>query len=63
MDDDFGTPEAVAVLFELANSRINAGEKRARPQLARARRRARPCLQRDPQEFPRQRVGRNETRA
>jgi cysteinyl-tRNA synthetase len=26
MDDDFGTPEAVAVLFELAN-RVNAGEK------------------------------------
>ncbi len=26
MDDDFGTPEAVAVLFDLAN-RINAGEK------------------------------------
>jgi cysteinyl-tRNA synthetase len=26
MDDDFGTPEAVAALFELAN-RINSGEK------------------------------------
>ena len=26
MDDDFGTPEAIAVLFDLAN-RINAGEK------------------------------------
>jgi cysteinyl-tRNA synthetase len=26
MDDDFGTPEAVAVLFELAN-RVNSGEK------------------------------------
>src|SRR6185436_15748210 len=26
MDDDFGTPEAVAVLFELA-SRVNSGEK------------------------------------
>jgi cysteinyl-tRNA synthetase len=32
MDDDFGTPEAVAVLFELAN-RINAGEKALAPQL------------------------------
>jgi cysteinyl-tRNA synthetase len=27
MDDDFGTPEAVAVLFELAN-RVNSGETR-----------------------------------
>jgi cysteinyl-tRNA synthetase len=32
MDDDFGTPEAVAVLFELAN-RINSGEKRLAGQL------------------------------
>jgi cysteinyl-tRNA synthetase len=32
MDDDFGTPEAVAVLFDLAN-RINAGEKALSPQL------------------------------
>jgi cysteinyl-tRNA synthetase len=32
MDDDFGTPEAVAVLFELA-TRINAGEKALAPQL------------------------------
>jgi cysteinyl-tRNA synthetase len=32
MDDDFGTPEAVAVLFELA-SRVNAGEKALAPQL------------------------------
>jgi cysteinyl-tRNA synthetase len=32
MDDDFGTPEAVAVLFDLAN-RINAGEKALAPQL------------------------------
>jgi cysteinyl-tRNA synthetase len=32
MDDDFGTPEAVAVLFELAN-RINAGEKNLVPGL------------------------------
>jgi cysteinyl-tRNA synthetase len=32
MDDDFGTPEAVAVLFDLAN-RINAGEKALAPLL------------------------------
>jgi cysteinyl-tRNA synthetase len=32
MDDDFNTPEAVAVLFDLAG-RINAGEKRLAPQL------------------------------
>ena len=32
MDDDFATPEAVAVLFELAN-RINAGEKALARQL------------------------------
>lgn len=32
MDDDFGTPEAVAVLFDLAN-RINAGDKTLAPQL------------------------------
>ena len=32
MDDDFGTPEAVAVLFDLAN-RINAGEKQLAGQL------------------------------
>jgi cysteinyl-tRNA synthetase len=32
MDDDFGTPEAVAVLFELAN-RVNSGEKRLAGQL------------------------------
>jgi cysteinyl-tRNA synthetase len=32
MDDDFGTPEAVAVLFDLAN-RINTGEKRLAGQL------------------------------
>jgi cysteinyl-tRNA synthetase len=32
MDDDFGTPEAIAVLFELAN-RVNAGEKALAPQL------------------------------
>ncbi|HEV2429901.1 MAG TPA: cysteine--tRNA ligase [Burkholderiales bacterium] len=32
MDDDFGTPEAVAVLFELAN-RINSGEQQLAGQL------------------------------
>jgi len=32
MDDDFGTPEAVAVLFDLAH-RVNAGEKVLAPQL------------------------------
>jgi cysteinyl-tRNA synthetase len=32
MDDDFGTPEAVAVLFELAN-RVNSGEKKLAAQL------------------------------
>jgi cysteinyl-tRNA synthetase len=32
MDDDFGTPEAVAVLFDLA-TRINAGDKVLAPQL------------------------------
>jgi cysteinyl-tRNA synthetase len=32
MDDDFGTPEAVAALFELA-SRVNAGEKALAAQL------------------------------
>jgi cysteinyl-tRNA synthetase len=32
MDDDFGTPEAVAVLFELAN-KVNSGEKQLAGQL------------------------------
>lgn len=32
MDDDFGTPETVAVLFELAN-RVNSGEKQLAGQL------------------------------
>jgi cysteinyl-tRNA synthetase len=32
MDDDFGTPEAVAVLFEIAN-RVNSGEKQLAGQL------------------------------
>jgi cysteinyl-tRNA synthetase len=49
MDDDFGTPEAVAVLFELA-SRINAGEKPLAPQL-RALGGVLGLLQRDPQAF------------
>src|SRR5690606_1356151 len=49
MDDDFGTPEAVAVLFELAH-RINAGEKSLAPQL-RALGGVLGLLQRDPQAF------------
>jgi cysteinyl-tRNA synthetase len=49
MDDDFGTPEAVAVLFDLAN-RINAGEKALAPQL-RALGGVLGLLQRDAQEF------------
>ena len=32
MDDDFGTPEAMAVLFELAN-KVNAGDKHLAGQL------------------------------
>jgi cysteinyl-tRNA synthetase len=49
MDDDFGTPEAVAVLFDLAN-RINAGEKALATQL-RALGGVLGLLQRDAQEF------------
>jgi cysteinyl-tRNA synthetase len=49
MDDDFGTPEAVAVLFELA-TRINAGEKTLAPKL-RALGAVLGLLQREPQEF------------
>jgi cysteinyl-tRNA synthetase len=49
MDDDFGTPEAVAVLFDLAN-RVNAGERALAPQL-RALGGVLGLLQRDPQEF------------
>ncbi len=49
MDDDFGTPEAVAVLFELAN-RINAGEEALAPQL-RALGAVLGILQRDAQGF------------
>ena len=49
MDDDFGTPEAVAVLFELAN-RINAGENALAPQL-RALGGVLGLLQRDAQQF------------
>ena len=49
MDDDFGTPEAVAVLFELAN-RINAGQKALAPQL-RGLGGVLGVLQRDAQEF------------
>ena len=49
MDDDFATPEAVAVLFDLAN-RINAGEKALAPRL-RALGGVLGLLQRDAQEF------------
>jgi cysteinyl-tRNA synthetase len=49
MDDDFGTPEAVAVLFELAN-RVNAGDKSLTPQL-RALGGVLGLLQRDPEGF------------
>jgi cysteinyl-tRNA synthetase len=49
MDDDFGTPEAIAVLFELAN-RVNAGEKALAPQL-RALGGVLGLLQRDAREF------------
>jgi cysteinyl-tRNA synthetase len=49
MDDDFGTPEAVAVLFELAN-RVNSGEKKLAAQL-KALGGVLGLLQRDPHEF------------
>jgi cysteinyl-tRNA synthetase len=49
MDDDFGTPEAVAVLFELAN-RVNAGETTLAPQL-RALGGVLGLLQRDSRQF------------
>jgi cysteinyl-tRNA synthetase len=49
MDDDFGTPEAMSVLFDLAN-KVNAGEKGLAPQL-RALGGVLGLLQRDPQEF------------
>jgi cysteinyl-tRNA synthetase len=49
MDDDFGTPEAVAVLFELAN-RVNAGEKALASQL-RGLGGVLGFLQRDPKDF------------
>jgi len=49
MDDDFGTPEAVAVLFELANE-INRGRSELAPQL-RALGRVLGILQRDAQAF------------
>ena len=54
MDDDFGTPEAVAVLFELAN-RINAGE-RSLAQLLRSLGGIIGILQRDATEFLQLRV-------
>jgi cysteinyl-tRNA synthetase len=49
MDDDFATPEAVAVLFDLAH-RVNAGEKALAPQL-RALGGVLGLLQRDAQVF------------
>jgi cysteinyl-tRNA synthetase len=49
MDDDFGTPEAVAVLFELAN-RVNTGEKQLAGQL-KALGGVLGLLQRDPMAF------------
>ncbi|HKU47551.1 MAG TPA: cysteine--tRNA ligase [Burkholderiales bacterium] len=49
MDDDFGTPEAVAVLFELAN-RVNSGEKQLAGQL-KALGGVLGLLQRNPAEF------------
>jgi len=49
MDDDFGTPEAMSVLFDLAN-KVNAGEKGLAPQL-RALGGVLGLLQREPQEF------------
>jgi cysteinyl-tRNA synthetase len=49
MDDDFATPEAVAVLFDLA-TRINAGERTLAPQL-RALGAVLGLLRRDAQEF------------
>jgi cysteinyl-tRNA synthetase len=49
MDDDFGTPEAVAVLFELAN-RVNSGERDLAGQL-KALGSVLGVLQRDPQTF------------
>ena len=49
MDDDFNTPEAVAVLFELAN-RVNSGEKQLAGQL-KALGGVLGLLQRDAQEF------------
>ena len=49
MDDDFGTPEAVAVLFDLANE-VNRGAVRLAPQL-RALGGVLGILQREAQEF------------
>ena len=49
MDDDFGTPEALAVLFELAN-RVNSGEKNLAAQL-KALGGVLGLLQREPESF------------
>jgi cysteinyl-tRNA synthetase len=55
MDDDFGTPEAVAVLFELASA-VNQGRSELAAQL-RALGAVLGLLQRDPQEYLRAGVG------
>jgi cysteinyl-tRNA synthetase len=49
MDDDFATPEAIAILFDLAN-RVNSGDKSFAPQL-RALGGILGILQRDAQDF------------
>ncbi len=49
MDDDFGTPEAIAVLFDLA-TRVNAGDEALAPQL-RGLGGVLGLLQREPQQF------------
>ncbi len=55
MDDDIATPEAVAVLFDLAN-RVNSGDKSLAPQL-RALGAILGILQRDSQDFHQGRIG------
>jgi cysteinyl-tRNA synthetase len=58
MDDDFGTPEAVAVLFELAHG-INQGRRELAP-LLKALGALLGILQRDPQQFLRAGAGLDE---
>ena len=50
MDDDFGTPEAIAELHQLRNRFFHASDKRAVPQL-KALGAVLGLLQRDPEEF------------